>query len=823
MTAGCFHCAEPLPPGEAILARVGGEPRAVCCHGCRAVAEFIDGAGFTAFYDHREAPAAADADLKPAEQRFGEFDRPGLRAKYVRREGEADEAILEIGGMYCTACAWLIDRTLERLPAVHGVDVNPATRRAIVRFDGDELPFSRLLGAIARAGFRPVPLGSDAASDENEREYKAALKRLIVAAAAGMQVMMFAIALYAGEHFGIDGAIERFLRVVSLLVTLPIVFYSARPFFRSAWRGLRARAPGMDVPVSLAIAIAFAASVRAVWAGSGAIYFDSVAMFVLFLSGTRFLEMRARHRSDDQALSLARLLPDLCVRVAADGSEEHCEVSRLATGDLVRIRPGDVLPSDGEIVDGCLDVDESVLTGESLPVRRGAGAPAFAGGTNVAGTAVLRITRTGSDTSLAEVGRLLERAKADRPRVAMLADRIAVRFVAGVLVIAAATGAFWLVHAAGRAFEIVLATLVVTCPCALALATPAALAAAATRLSRIGAFLVRSRVLDVVRPGATLVFDKTGTLTRGRPRVAETRLFAAGGERCEAGWLGLAAATEAASEHVLARAFAEHAGPEHDVTAVETVAGAGVEAVVDGRLLRIGRLDWVAALSGEGNAMATDAVGTRVYLGGEQGLLAGFVIADELRPDAPAAIAALAGAGFDIVIASGDNEATVRDIARRLGVPDWHAGLTPAGQVELVRRLQNEGRRVVMIGDGINDAPVLEAADASLAMDAGTALARASADAIVLGRRLMSVHDLAMIAAATRRIVRQNVAWAIGYNLAAVPLAAAGWLSPWMAALGMSASSLVVVSNALRLNRSAGPRRTRSTCGRPAEGQVATP
>jgi len=819
---GCFHCAEPLPPGEAILARVGGEPRPVCCHGCRAVAEFIDGAGFTAFYEHRETPTA-DAELKPAEQRFGEFDRPELRAKYVRREGEADEAILEIGGMYCTACAWLIDRTLERLPAVCGVDINPATRRAIVRFDGAALPFSRLLGAIARAGFRPVPLGSDAAGDENEREYKAALKRLIVAAAAGMQVMMFAIALYAGEHFGIDGAIERFLRAVSLLVTLPIVFYSARPFFRSAWRGLKAGAPGMDLPVSLAIAIAFAASVRAVWAGSGAIYFDSVAMFVLFLSGTRFLEMRARHRSDDQALSLARLLPDLCVRVAADGSEEHCEVSRLASGDLLRIRPGDVLPADGEIVDGCLDVDESVLTGESLPARRGAGARVFAGGTNVAGTAIVRITRTGGDTSLSEVGRLLERAKADRPRVAMLADRIAVRFVAGVLAIAAATGAFWLARDADRAFEIVLATLVVTCPCALSLATPAALAAAATRLSRMGAFLVRSRVLDVLRPGATLVFDKTGTLTRGRPRVCETRLFPAGLEAGETACLRLASAIEAASEHVLARAFADHAGAAQAVTGVETVAGAGVEAVVDGRVLRIGRHDWVAALSGDGRAAASVAVGTRVYLGGKEGLLAEFVIADEVRPDAAAAVGALTDAGYGVVIASGDNEATVRDIARRLGVGDWHAGLTPAGKVELVRRLQGEGRRVVMIGDGINDAPVLEAADASLAMDAGTALARASADAIVLGRRLMSVHDLARIAAATRRIVRQNVAWAIGYNLAAVPLAAAGWLSPWMAALGMSASSLVVVSNALRLNRSGTPRNERAAAGRPAASQAATP
>ncbi len=807
MRDACFHCGDPLPAGEEWLARVGGRERAVCCPGCRAVAEFIDANGMAAFYLHRDAPPP-DADLKPADEAYRRFDGDEFRQRYLHvTDGDA-EAVLEIGNMYCSACAWLLERTLARHAAVRRIDINPATRRAVVRWDLAALPFGRLLETIARAGFRPLPLGADRAGEADDAEYRTALKRLIVAAAAGMQVMMFAIALYAGERFGIDGAIEKFLRGVSLLVSLPIVFYAARPFFAAAWRGLRARAPGMDLPVSLAIGAAFGASVFAVWRDSGAVYFDSVAMFVLFLSGTRFLEMRARHRAGDQALALSRLVPDFCTRVRADGADETLSVMKLEAGDVLRIRPGDVLPADGRIVDGCLEVDESLLTGESEPVGRPAGSPVCAGGTAVAGSARVRVTRVGSDTSLAEIGRLLERAKADRPPVAMLADRIAAAFVSGVLLLAALTGAFWLRHDADRAFEVVLATLVVTCPCALALATPAALAAAASRLAEQGAFLVRARLLAVFRPGATVVFDKTGTLTRGEPEVLATRRLAAAGSRAETDCLALAAAVEASSEHVLARAFApwREAAGHIAARAAEVATGQGAAAVVDGLRYRVGSAAWVAELAGPAPAPMRGSDGTLVYLGSEQGFLAEFRIGDELREDAAAAVTGLRATGFRVVIASGDRRAAVERVAKRLGVEEWHAELTPADKLALIAAERQAGETVIMVGDGVNDAPVLEAADASLAMDAGTALARASADAIALSRRLVSVCEVAAVAAATRRVIRQNVAWAIAYNLTAVPLAASGLLAPWMAALGMSASSLLVVLNALRLRRAREPR-----------------
>ena len=811
--APCFHCGEALPDGERIIARLGEEQFAVCCIGCRAVAEFIHSSGLNSFYDFRSQPQAG-MELTPEISEWQHFDADELLTKYVYRDREQAAATIDIGGMYCSACVWLLDNALQRIDGIGSVTVNPATRRAVIQWNTEIMLFSRLLAEIARIGFRPFPVSVGRRRETQDDEYKRALKRLIVAAAAGMQVMMFAVALYAGEYFSIQGGIEKFLRNISLLVTLPIVFYSARPFFQGAWRGLRAREPGMDLPVAIAISAAFLASLRATWLGVGDIYFDSVAMFVLFLSATRFLEMRARHRSDDLALALARLLPDTATRVT-DGEQKLVALDRIQVGDIVAIRPGDVIPVDGKILTGSLAIDESMLTGESLPVNRSARDKVFAGGLNGSGNALLRVTFTGASTSLAEVARLLEKAKADRPPIALLADRIASRFVILVLLIAAATGAAWLQLDPARAFEVVLATLVVTCPCALALATPAALAAAASRLAREGFLLVRSRVLEVLRPGCMVVFDKTGTLSEGRPRVLETTLLAAAGDFGEEDCLALAAKMETASEHVLARAFAGVGGPQPlTMSGIQVESGRGVEASIDGKRYRIGNGKFVAALGGA--AVPEAPLGdprTFSWLGSEQGVLARFTIGDELREDARDTIARLKALGIGSIIASGDRQAAVQKAATSTGIDQWFAELSPSDKLQLVEDLQASGQKVVMVGDGVNDAPVLAAADASIALDAGTALARASADAIVLGKRLASVVDAASVAAATRRVIHQNIAWAIVYNLTAVPLAASGVLAPWMAALGMSTSSLLVVLNALRLHR------WRAPGARPAGGR----
>jgi Cu2+-exporting ATPase len=797
--ADCYHCGEPVPDGLSITARIGNEDFPMCCVGCKAVAEFIESSGLTAFYRYRENPDA-DLNLTPEEGDWLRFDTDDMLNRYVYRDGERAEATVDIGGMYCSACVWLFDNAIRKLPGIETTDVNPATRRAVIRWQADALSFSTLLDAIARVGFKPSPVVAGARDGHADIEYKQALKRLIVAAAAGMQVMMFAVALYAGDYFGIDGDIEKFLRTISLLVTIPIIFYSARPFFAGAWRGLRAREPGMDLPVSIAIGAAFVASTYATWTGDGDIYFDSVAMFVFFLSATRFLEMRARHRSDDHALALAQLLPDTAIRLT-DGEPETVLLDQLRPGDTISVRPGDVFPADGMIVSGELSVDESMLTGESMPLQRTPGDEIYAGAITRRGNATVRITHTGASTSLAEIGRMLERAKADRPPIALLADRIASRFVVGVLLTTAIAAAYWYYVDPGRAFEVALATLVVTCPCALALATPAAIAAATARLARSGFLLVRSRILEVLNEARVMVFDKTGTLTEGRPVVQNTHILESRAPAADE-LLAITAAIETASEHVLARAFALFYSPgKYTVEDPMVISGHGVEATVDGRQYRVGCEEYVAGLSGDDRDLSVDTPHTAVFVGDERAVLGGFEIGDELRTDARAAMDALRSAGFRPVIASGDRPAAVGQTAAALGVEDWHAALSPAGKLELIRDLREQHEKVIMVGDGINDAPVLAAADASIALDAGTALARASADAVSLGTRLGAIVTATQVAASTRRIIRQNIAWAIVYNITAVPLAVTGILAPWMAAIGMSLSSLVVVLNALRIHK----------------------
>ena len=518
-------------------------------------------------------------------------------------------------------------------------------------------------------------------------------------------------------------------------------------------------------------------------------------MFVLVLSATRYLEMRSRQRADDATQALANMLPETATRLAGD-SAEVVALERLEVGDIVLLRPGDVIPTDGELVSGRCEVDESLITGESMPVTREPGMTLAAGSIVRLGNASLRVSLTGANPSLAETARMLERARNDRPVVAQLADRIASRFVLGVLVAATAAGVLWLSLNPDRAFEIVLATLVVTCPCALSLATPAALAAAASNLASRGFLMIRSRVLDVLARRPVVMFDKTGTLTEGRPSIEDILVLDPSYSQSEC--LAVATAIESASEHVLARAFASSGGDVRlDDDSIDVVPGCGVQAGIGGEAWRIGSAHY--SLGPDARPAPEDDSATYVFLAKNRRPVARFRLVDKLRVDALAAVRELEALGFSLVIASGDREAAVRAVAMHLGIDRWRAGLGPEDKLALARELHESGRPVVMVGDGINDAPVLAAADASIAIDAGTALARASADAVIPGKRLMTIVEAARTARQARRVIRQNIAWAIGYNVAAIPLAIGGVLAPWLAAFGMSLSSFVVVANAMRL------------------------
>lgn len=785
----CFHCGEPVPRGERRTVAIDGAEHPVCCAGCEAVATMIAGSGLTDFYRFRTATSGQPVDEAPEE--WQAYDRPENQRPFVRQlDATRREAVLLVEGLTCAACGWLIEHVLARVDGVEEIRVNPATGRAHLRWDVSRVPLSDLFRHIGDLGYRPHPLTPEEAVPAALRERRQALKRIGVAGLAMMQVMMYAVALYAGAFQGIEPVYEHFLRAVSLVVTTPVVFYSAVPFFRGAWRDLQARRPGMDVPVALAIGGAYAASVWQTATGGGEVYFDSVTMFVFFLSVARYLEMTARQRANATNDAVGRLLPGTALRLGADG-EERVTISRLQPGDRVIVRPGDAVPTDGRIVSGASHLDESMLTGESTPVRRSTGEAVVGGSVNTTATLTVSVERVGAETTVAHIRRLLERAQNERPPLARLADRIASHFVAGVLLIAGIVASVWLVIAPERAFEITLAVLVVTCPCALSLATPTALVAATGRLVGLGLVVTRARALESLARVDRLILDKTGTLTEGR--VGITAVVATGHEP-EAECRALAAALERHSAHPIASAFREDddgrpTGP------MRVVDGAGVEGEIEGRHYRLGRRDWAC-----GDGVDGGGDGGGIALADARGLLATFTLADPLRAEAAAALSTLGELGVSVEIASGDAQDVVDDLAAALDVEGARGRLSPADKLDHLQSLQSQGHVVAMVGDGVNDAPVLGGADVSIAMGSGTDLAQNSADIVLTSGRLAALPEGIRQARRTLSVIRQNLAWAIGYNLVAVPLAATGAVAPWMAAIGMSASSLIVVLNAMRLH-----------------------
>ncbi len=587
----CFHCGDALPPRERYEVVIDGESRPVCCPGCQAVAQLIASAGFSDFYRFRETPAQKpDPDYSNREQ-WTVYDRPELQREFVSAGADGIcEAGLIIEGVRCAACSWLIERGLEHEPGLESVEVNPASARARLRWDPQQVSLSQLLARLAELGYRPHPASPDIARSSARREQRAALKRLAVAGLGMMQVMMFAVALYAGAFQGMDPAIENFLRLVSLLVATPVAIYSGGPFFAGAWRDLRARTAGMDVPVAIAIGGAYAASVWHSLAGSGEVYFDSVTMFVFFLSLGRFLEMTARHRAGTSADALARLQPTTAIRIDGEHSE-RVGLAELRVGETVRVRPGEVIPCDGVITAGSSGIDESLLTGESRPVTREPGDPVTGGSVNVSDSIEIEIRGLGADSVLAGISRLLHRAQSERPHLARLADRVASRFVGAVLVIAVLVGAYWWHAAPDDAFRIVLSVLVVTCPCALSLATPATLTAAIGALAQKGMLVCRGAAIETLAHCDRVVFDKTGTLTSGRQLVTRSR-FAAdpGADRA----MAIATALEAHSAHPIASAFG--AGKlQPDVAEPRAVAGGGISGLVGGKHYRIGKASFACA------------------------------------------------------------------------------------------------------------------------------------------------------------------------------------------------------------------------------------
>ncbi len=717
------------------------------------------------------------------------------------------ESSLRIGGMHCAACASTIEQALRRVAGVDEVRVSAAAQCASVRWNPALTRPSVLVDAIERAGYSAVPDTAAAAREMRRRESRDAIWRLFVAVLCSMQVMMLAAPAYVSGPGELDPNLKRLLDWGSWLLALPVMLFAARAFFAGAWRSLRSRRIGMDVPVALGLLVAFVASSGAAFDPGGAfgheVYFDSLTMFVSFLLGARYLEMRARHRAESSLEQAVGRLPDAALRENADGSVSAVSALRLQPGDIVRVAVGQAFAADGVLARGRTRVDEALLSGESLPVEKAPGDPVVAGSLNVGAPVAMRVERVGADTRYEAIVALMRSARTQRPAAVAAADRWAAPFLWAVLALAAAAGAAWSVVDPARAVWVVVSVLIVTCPCALSLAAPSALLTSATAMARRGVLLRRIGAIEGLARMQTLFVDKTGTLTDAQDRGV-ARMVRVDGGAAEGGsddvLRAVAASLAAWSLHPLAKALARQGGPALVWSGLREVPGQGIQGRAgDGVVWLLGR----SALGSAPNE-SNDANDAETWLSRDGRPVACFRIVESVRPDVAAALDALRRDGVRVALLSGDAPSRVERVGRLLGLidcRDCRGGLTPHDKLAAVREAQARGESVAMIGDGINDAPVLAQADTSFAMGEGAQIARAQADGVLISGALQDIVHARALAKRTLRVVRQNFAWAAAYNAACVPLALLGWLPPWAAGLGMASSSLVVVFNSLRLAR----------------------
>ena len=782
--AACYHCGEPLPDLP-VHQQWEGVEQAFCCQGCAAAAEWIRHSDLGDYYQLRSA-AAMRVGTEP--QDLSIWDRDELLDEHSHRIEGGREIILLTDGMRCAACAWLIDRALAREDGVLDSTANAVTGRIRISWDPQRAALSQLLQRLSLLGYRPYLAGGEASERARLADRRRWLLRLGIAGLGAFQAMMLAEALYLDVNNTMPVPTRDFFRWLTFLVSTPVVFYSGWPFLIGAWRELRNRHLGMDTLIASSTLLAYFASLVETIRGGPHVWYDAAVMFVFLLLAARMLEQRARNIATAQVDALARARPAFAIRERADGERESVPLTALQIDDIVRVAAGESVPADGVLLDTQAMLEEALLTGESSPVSKAVGAPVYAGTICREHPARLRVTEVGSATRLSQLARLVDQAQAHRPPIAQVADRIGSRFVAGLLLCAVAVYVFWHFHQPERAFEVTLALLVISCPCALSLSVPAALAAAHGALARLGVLATRPDALETLSKATDIVFDKTGTLSDAQPGLGSVEVF---GDLQARDALAIAAALERDSGHPIAAAFAVAARADQQAQQVETVTGRGVQGRLAGVHWYLGRADFAAGREDDGF----------LWLGDGQRGVARFSLHESPREDADSALRELQAQGLQVHLASGDGTEAVQRLADTLGITQAHARQTPEDKLALVRGLQAQGRIVAMVGDGLNDAPVLAGADVSLAMGEGAPLAQRAADLVLTGATLMRIPAAILLARRTRAIIVQNLGWAMAYNLIALPVAAMGWVTPWLAALGMALSSLIVTVNALRLTR----------------------
>ena len=744
---------------------------------------------------------AADAlHLLDDEQEWSAFSRPD-----ASRQGLWESNVL-IEGMHCAACALTVEDALKSVRGVVSAEVSAASQRGRIVWAASAVVPSKWMRAVRQSGYRAVPANDAFARERRKQESRKALWRMMVAGLCMMQVMMYAYPAYVAKPGDLTMEMEQLLRWASWVLTLPVVIFSCAPFFVSAWRDVIHRQVSMDLPVALGMLITFAVSTAGAFDPAGIfgreVYFDSLTMFVFFLLAGRWFELRLRERTAGALEALMNRLPDSVARRQADGQFERVPVRRLQAGDVIRVLPGEAFPADGVVLSGETSVDESLLTGESRPVARVPGSEVISGSHNLAAVVLVRVDQVGDKTRFAQIVSLMESASTTKPQLARLADTIAKPFLIGVLIAAGMACAYWWESDPERALMVAVSVLVVTCPCALSLATPAAMLSAAGALARRGVLVRRLDAFEALAAVDTILFDKTGTLTRDAMVLGQI-VVRNGGEPRRA--LAMAAAMARHSLHPVSRALLEadrQAGTSSDWSAENVLeqSGSGLSARVfeaadpdNGREMRLGSADFCAVT-------APSSEDLQVFLSDGEGWLASFSLQEDVRPDAASTVAELKQLGIEVRLLSGDASDAARRVAIKVGIDNFEGKCAPQDKLDFLRRAQVLGSKVAVVGDGLNDGPVLAGAHASFAFGQAVPLAQAQADFLVAGSRLADVSAAIRLSRRTLKVVRQNLWWAAIYNAICVPLAVVGMLPAWLAGIGMASSSLLVVLNALRLS-----------------------
>jgi len=801
----CYHCSSTIAPGEIINADLAGISHSFCCPGCMAIAQTIHGEGLQVFYARRvqagDKPAAYLA-LNEIPEKLKPYDDPSLLGRFTRPYGNAGdlETTLRLEKIRCAACVWLCEQHLRRIAGVNDVQINYVTQKVMVRFSPDKASLAKLLFEIERIGYEAWPFELSLSLDRAKRERRKLLTRLAVAMLGMMQVMMYAWPTYVGAD--ITPEFEILLGWTSWALTVPVMVYSAGPIFQAAWRSVRSfrqtHMLGMDVPIAIALGLAFIAGTINLIKGSGQSYFDSITMFVAFILVARYVELIARQDAQGGAEALAKQLPATCERALHYPASQEIEIVPVVNckpGEVLRVSPGEVIPADGVLIENPSTLDESLLTGESKPVEKKIGDRVYAGTHNILNPLLMRIDAVGQSTRIAGIASLLDQALMAKPVMVSLAEKWSTYFVAFLLLSAFISSAIWLYFDPSQAWTVLVSVLVASCPCALSLAVPTAMAAAQGAVTKLGLLIVRGHVLEALVKTTDLVLDKTGTLTMGQPELQDIMNLRSGYRREDA--LALAAALESGQRHPLAFSLLRAAQSEDltPATLFDPVTNQLGKGLSSGAY-RLGSAAWLG-IKQDGQVGQYG----QVHLVDEHGLIASFIFLDTPRPGLEQFLRTVKSRNISVHLVSGDDPATVAWWANHIGIESYQGGCTPEDKYDYIEHLQQEGHFVWAIGDGVNDAPLLARADISIAVGAGAPLASAGADAILTAVSLEPLAKTLRLADKTQAIIKQNLLWALIYNLLAIPAAMMGLVNPWIAGIGMSLSSLAVTLNAWRLRK----------------------